>query len=248
MQQFGWFLPAWPLWFGNLAVFGALLLAGLLGGELVHRLAALPRITGYVLVGVLCGPQALGWVLEPLSAGARSVVDLALGLIVFELGHRLDLNWLARNRWLALAAIGEMHRRLLRDLRRPALFRHRAPARRLRRGGRRGDLARGRDGGERRTARLGPDHRAHAAVHRDQLRVRLRRADAVPAPGAPAARGQLALGDPAPAVPAGRRRHCSGSPAPRCCWDWPAGSASARIASSSCWSRSWCWWSAAPAR
>jgi NhaP-type Na+/H+ or K+/H+ antiporter len=107
MQQFGWFLPAWPLWFGNLAVFGALLLAGMLGGELVHRLAALPRITGYVLVGVLCGPQALGLVPEPLSAGARSIVDLALGLIVFELGHRLDLKWLARNRWLALAAIGE---------------------------------------------------------------------------------------------------------------------------------------------
>ena len=107
MQQFGWFLPAWPLWFGNLALFGALLLAGMLGGELVHRLAALPRITGYVLVGVLCGPQALGWVAEPLSAGARSIVDLALGLIVFELGHRLDLKWLARNRWLALAAIGE---------------------------------------------------------------------------------------------------------------------------------------------
>ena len=36
-----------------------------------------------------------------LLPGARSVVDLALGLIVFELGHRLDLKWLARNRWLA---------------------------------------------------------------------------------------------------------------------------------------------------
>lgn len=107
MHDLAWFLPSWPPVFGDLARFGLLLIAGLLGGELVHRLAALPRVTGYVLVGVLCGPQALELVPEPLSAGARRIVDLALGLIVFELGYRLDLKWLARNRWLALAAVGE---------------------------------------------------------------------------------------------------------------------------------------------
>ena len=107
MQDLAWFLPGWPLQFGDLAVFGALLLAGVLGGELIHRLAALPRVTGYVLVGVACGPHALDLVHAPLFAGARVFVDLALGLIVFELGHRFDLAWLARNRWLAVAALGE---------------------------------------------------------------------------------------------------------------------------------------------
>ncbi len=107
MQDVAWFLPAWPPVFGDLALFGGLLLAGMLGGELVHRVLSLPRVTGYVLVGVLCGPQVLGLVRDPLTAGARVFVDLALGLIVFELGHRLDLQWLARNRWLALAALGE---------------------------------------------------------------------------------------------------------------------------------------------
>ena len=107
MQELSWFLPGWPPKLGNLAIFGALLLSGMLGGELVHRLAALPRITGYVLVGVLCGPHVLGLVEAPLFAGARVFVDLALGLIVFELGHRFDLQWLSRNRWLALAAAGE---------------------------------------------------------------------------------------------------------------------------------------------
>jgi Kef-type K+ transport system membrane component KefB len=107
MQELAWFLPPWPLVFGELARFGLLLAAGLLGGELVHRLAALPRITGYVLVGVLCGPAVLDLVHAPLFAGTRAVVDLALGLIVFELGHRFDLDWLARNRWLAVAALGE---------------------------------------------------------------------------------------------------------------------------------------------
>ena len=88
-------------------LFGALLVVGLLGGELVHRFASLPRITGYVLVGVACGPHALGLIEGPLFAGARVIVDLALGLIVFELGHRFDLDWLSRNRWLAVAAVGE---------------------------------------------------------------------------------------------------------------------------------------------
>jgi len=107
MQELSWFLPAWPLQFGDLARFGLLLVAGLLGGELVHRIAALPRVTGYVLVGVVCGPGVLDLLHAPLFAGTRVVVDLALGLIVFELGHRFDLDWLARNRWLAVAAAGE---------------------------------------------------------------------------------------------------------------------------------------------
>lgn len=107
MQEVAWFLPSWPPAFGELVRFGALLLAGLLGGELVHRIASLPRVTGYVLAGVACGPHALDLVHAPMLAGTRVFVDLALGLIVFELGHRLDLDWLGRNRWLALAALGE---------------------------------------------------------------------------------------------------------------------------------------------
>ena len=107
MQELAWFLPSWPLALGELARFGLLLVAGLLGGELVHRLAALPRVTGYVLVGALCGPGTLDLLHAPMFTGARAIVDLALGLIVFELGHRFDLDWLGRNRWLAVAAVGE---------------------------------------------------------------------------------------------------------------------------------------------
>jgi len=107
MQDLLWFLPAWPPAFGEPAAFGALLLAGLLGGEIVNRLTSLPRITGYVLAGIACGPMALGWVQGPLLNEARVFVDLALGLIMFELGARLDFAWLARNRWLSVAAVGE---------------------------------------------------------------------------------------------------------------------------------------------
>jgi Kef-type K+ transport system membrane component KefB len=107
MQELWWFLPEWPLALGQFVLYGALLIAGLLGGELAQRLAGLPRITGYVLVGIAAGPEALGLLRTPLSGEARALIDLALGLVVFELGHRLDLAWLRRNPWLALAALGE---------------------------------------------------------------------------------------------------------------------------------------------
>jgi len=107
MQELFWFLPEWPPLLGDLVVFGALLVAGLLGGELVNRWLGLPRITGYVLSGVAFGPHALGLVQAPMLDDTRVVVDLALGLIMFELGSRLDAEWLSRNRWLFLAALAE---------------------------------------------------------------------------------------------------------------------------------------------
>ncbi|MGH8690051.1 MAG: cation:proton antiporter [Burkholderiales bacterium] len=107
MQELLWFLPEWPPAPGELVVFGALLAAGLLGGELANRWLALPRITGYVLSGIAFGPHGLGLVQAPMLDETRVFIDLALGLIMFELGARLDADWFARNRWLFLAALGE---------------------------------------------------------------------------------------------------------------------------------------------
>jgi Kef-type K+ transport system membrane component KefB len=101
------FLPAMPPAFGQTFLVGALLLAGLLGGELARRALGLPRIVGYALAGILLGPQASG-VLGPNALGnARVLIDLSLGLVVFELGHRLDVQWLRRNRWLFATAVAE---------------------------------------------------------------------------------------------------------------------------------------------
>jgi len=101
------FLPQLPPAFGQPALVGVLLLAGLLGGELVRRFLGLPRITGYVLGGVLLGPEVSGIVAPGALSDARVLIDLSLGLIVFELGHRLDVQWLRRNRWLFVAAVAE---------------------------------------------------------------------------------------------------------------------------------------------
>lgn len=101
------FLPELPITLSQPVLFGALLVLGLAAGEAVRRYAGLPRITGYVLVGVLLGPEATNLLSADALLEARLLVDLSIGLIVFELGFRLDFGWLRRNRWLFVTALAE---------------------------------------------------------------------------------------------------------------------------------------------
>lgn len=73
--------------FNSIQVFGFVLLGGLLAGELARRLTRLPRTTGYVLFGMLVGQSGLNWVTPLHIESAQLFIDLALGLILFELGH-----------------------------------------------------------------------------------------------------------------------------------------------------------------
>jgi Kef-type K+ transport system membrane component KefB len=93
-------LPSWPLSHHVFAAFGLLLLAGVIGGELVHRGFGCTRVVGYVLAGLLLGNSGLGLFDETLIEQAWIAVDVAIGLVLFELGRRLDLRWLGRDRWL----------------------------------------------------------------------------------------------------------------------------------------------------
>jgi len=95
------FLPQLPWSTNPLLLFGLLLLAGFAGGELVRRLFKVPSILGYVLVGLLLGAGGLDVLNGRLIKEAWIFVDIALGLILFELGRRLDLTWLKRDPWLA---------------------------------------------------------------------------------------------------------------------------------------------------
>lgn len=73
--------------FNSIQLFGLVLLGGLLAGELARRLCALPRTTGYVLFGLLIGQSGLQWVTPLHIESAQLFIDLALGLILFELGY-----------------------------------------------------------------------------------------------------------------------------------------------------------------
>ena len=97
------FLPSLPLQMSYPLLFGVLLVVGMMGGELA-RLARLPRIIGYTVVGFIIAPLASAMGIAPLIDEARIFVDLALGLVLFELGRRMDLRWMRRD-W-TLAAMG----------------------------------------------------------------------------------------------------------------------------------------------
>jgi Kef-type K+ transport system membrane component KefB len=101
------FLPRLPLSLSQPILFGALLAAGLLAGEAINRYVSLPRITGYALAGVALGPHVTGLLGAEALQSLRVLIDLSIGLIVFELGFRLDVAWLKANRWLFVTAIAE---------------------------------------------------------------------------------------------------------------------------------------------
>lgn len=93
--------------FNGLAIFGLIILAGLVGGELARRTGFLPRISGFIAIGLLLGPSGAGLLNEAMLDLARPLVDVALGLILFQIGRLLDLRALGTNRPLLAAAVLE---------------------------------------------------------------------------------------------------------------------------------------------
>ena len=101
------FLPAWPLVPDAIFWAGIALVAAGLCGELLWRAWRLPRITGYAVIGLIAGNAGFG-VIDVSDAGlSRPLLDVALGLLLFELGSRLDLRWIRRNPYLILSSIAE---------------------------------------------------------------------------------------------------------------------------------------------
>jgi len=68
-------------------IFGLVLVGGLTAGEVSRRVFFSPRTTGYVLFGLLSGQSGLNWITPLNIESAQLLIDLALGLILFELGY-----------------------------------------------------------------------------------------------------------------------------------------------------------------
>lgn len=88
---------AWPL---------AVLLAWL-AGEFIHRWTKLPRISVYGLVGFLCAQAFPELFATESSSPVIVLANVAFGLILFELGYRVNLHWLRINPWVALSGLVE---------------------------------------------------------------------------------------------------------------------------------------------
>ena len=76
-------------------------------GEFGQRWTGLPRISFYGLVGfVLAAPQ-FGVLPQPEAGTTLLLADVAFGLILFELGYRINLRWLRTNPWIGITGLAE---------------------------------------------------------------------------------------------------------------------------------------------
>ena len=88
---------AWPF---------AITLAWLVG-EFGQRWTGLPRISFYGLVGFILAAPQLGVLPRPETGTALLLADVAFGLILFELGYRINLRWLRTNPWIGVTGLVE---------------------------------------------------------------------------------------------------------------------------------------------
>jgi Kef-type K+ transport system membrane component KefB len=85
----------------------AVMLLALVLADLAYRLLRLPRLLSYMLVGALASPLGLGLLQRGDLVDWKPLLDLAIAVLVFELGSRLRPRWLLDNPWLALSCVLE---------------------------------------------------------------------------------------------------------------------------------------------
>ena len=101
------FLPTFPLQVTTLFFFGFLLFCGALGGYLAHRVPWIPSITGFMLVGLLAGPNGLNLFGFETLERAKIVIDIALALILYRLGLSIDLRAVLKDKALLVVSLVE---------------------------------------------------------------------------------------------------------------------------------------------
>ena len=81
--------------------------AAWVAGEFGHRWTGLPRISFYGLVGFVLAQSPI-CVLPPTGSPPMLLMaDVAFGLILFEMGYRINLRWLRNNPWLLVTGLVE---------------------------------------------------------------------------------------------------------------------------------------------
>ncbi len=78
-----------------------------IAGEFGHRWTGLPRISIYGLVGFLLANAQTGLLPRPAGTSIMLLANIAFGLILFELGYRINLRWLRTNPWLGVTSLVE---------------------------------------------------------------------------------------------------------------------------------------------
>jgi len=106
-EPLAFFLPAWPLALSPLLWIALAVASAALAGEWVRRYLGLPRITAYPVVGMLVAAVAGDRLVAEHDEWLRWGLNVALAMLLFELGSRVDLRWLRHNRWLLVTSFCE---------------------------------------------------------------------------------------------------------------------------------------------
>jgi Kef-type K+ transport system membrane component KefB len=78
-----------------------------LAGEIGQRATGLPKLSFYGLVGFALAQGQLGILPATNDGPALLAADVAFGLILFELGYRINLRWLRTNGWIGVTGLAE---------------------------------------------------------------------------------------------------------------------------------------------
>ncbi|MEO6280881.1 MAG: cation:proton antiporter, partial [Roseateles sp.] len=100
-------LDRWPPQPDLLFWLALTMVAGALLGGAVFRVLGLPRIVGYSAAGMAVAALGRGLGDGQLHGTDRLIVDLAMALLLFELGSRVSLRWLRVNPALLLTSAAE---------------------------------------------------------------------------------------------------------------------------------------------
>lgn len=84
-----------------------IVIVAVIAGDAVRRWTHLPSSCGHMLVGAIASPLALRLIERTDLDPWKPLLDLAVGVLVFELGSRIRLRWLLDNPWLAAQSVAE---------------------------------------------------------------------------------------------------------------------------------------------
>ena len=79
----------------TLTYIAIMLLAALIAGKIVKQLK-LPNVTGYLVIGLLIGPNCIGLLSEELLSNMNIITELALGCIAFSIGAEFKISFLKK--------------------------------------------------------------------------------------------------------------------------------------------------------
>ena len=88
-------------------LFGTVLLGGFSSGEATRCLVGLPRTTGHLVLGLAVGRSGFEWTDSYVIDSARFFIASVLGLILFELGHRVPADLASLRRSVVAVGLAE---------------------------------------------------------------------------------------------------------------------------------------------